>query len=115
MFKRFKSLAGLGHQPKHDDESAKAWLYGKLVAALLVEKLIGHATAISLGNTAWRHERPHSGDFHFVLNQVRRAIEPHLPLSRMIAEWNEISEQLADPPRLRLGQLEAYFAYTQTS
>ena len=47
VFKRFKSLAGLGHLPKHDDDSAKAWLYGKLVVALLVEKLIGHATAIS--------------------------------------------------------------------
>ena len=47
VFQRFKSLAGLGHLPKHDDESAKAWLYGKLVVALLVEKLIGHATAIS--------------------------------------------------------------------
>ena len=47
VFKRFKSLAELGHLPKHDDESAKAWLYGKLLVALLVEKLIGHATAIS--------------------------------------------------------------------
>ena len=47
VFKRFKSLAELGHLPKHDDESAKAWLYGKLLAALLVENLIGHATAVS--------------------------------------------------------------------
>ena len=47
VFKRFKSLAQLGHLPKHDDESAKAWLYGKLLVALLVEKLIRHATAIS--------------------------------------------------------------------
>ena len=47
VFKRFKSLAELGHLPKHDDESAKAWLYGKLLAALLVEKLIDHATAVS--------------------------------------------------------------------
>ena len=39
VFKRFKSLAQLGHLPKHDDESAKAWLYGKLLVALLVEKL----------------------------------------------------------------------------
>jgi hypothetical protein len=50
-----------------------------------------------------------------VLNQIRRAIEPHLPLTQMIAAWNEISEELADPPRLRLGQLEAHFDYTQTS
>ena len=47
FFKRFKSLAELGHLPKHDDESAKAWLYGKLLVALVVEKLIGHASAIS--------------------------------------------------------------------
>ena len=40
VFKRFKSLAQLGHVPKYDDDSAKAWLYGKLFVALLVEKLI---------------------------------------------------------------------------
>ena len=44
VFKRFKSLAELGHWPKHDADSAKAWLYGKLLA-LLVEQLIGHASA----------------------------------------------------------------------
>jgi len=47
VFKRFKSLAELGHLPKHDEHSAKAWPYGKLFVALLVEKLIGHARAIS--------------------------------------------------------------------
>ena len=47
VFKRFKSLAVLGHLPKHDEHSARAWLYGKLFVALLVEKLIGHARAIS--------------------------------------------------------------------
>ena len=47
VFKRFKSLAQLGCLPKYSDESAKAWLYGKLVAALLVEKLIHHAGALS--------------------------------------------------------------------
>ena len=47
VFKRFKSLAQPGHLPKRDDESAKAWLYGKLLVALLVEKLIRHASAIS--------------------------------------------------------------------
>ncbi len=44
---RFKPLAELGHLPKYDDESAKAWLYGKLLVALLVEQLIHHACAIS--------------------------------------------------------------------
>lgn len=39
-FKRFKSLAQLGHLPKHDDQSSRAWLYGKLFVALLTQKLI---------------------------------------------------------------------------
>ena len=47
VFQRFKSLAQLGCLPKYDDDSAKAWLYGKLAVALLVEKLIHHARAIS--------------------------------------------------------------------
>jgi hypothetical protein len=47
IFKRFKSIAALGHLPKHDDESAKAWLYGKLFVALLTAKLIDYASAIS--------------------------------------------------------------------
>ncbi len=47
VFKRFKSIAQLGHLPKYDDESAKAWLYGKLFVALLTEKLIAHAESIS--------------------------------------------------------------------
>jgi len=47
VFKRFKQIAQLGHLPKHDDESAKAWLYGKLFVALVTEKLIGYAESIS--------------------------------------------------------------------
>jgi hypothetical protein len=40
VFKRLKSLAGLGHLPKYDEISARAWLYGKLLVGLLTEKLI---------------------------------------------------------------------------
>lgn len=39
VFKRLKSLAQLGHLPKYDDESSRAWLYGKLFVALLTQKL----------------------------------------------------------------------------
>ena len=47
VFKRFKQIAQLGHLPKYDDESAQAWLYGKLLVALLTEKLIDHAVSVS--------------------------------------------------------------------
>jgi len=38
-FKRMKSLMHLGQLPKHDEHSARAWLYGKLMLALLGQKL----------------------------------------------------------------------------
>ncbi len=47
VFKRFKSIAQLGHLPKYSSDSSKAWLYGKLFVALLTEKLINHACSIS--------------------------------------------------------------------
>ena len=56
VLERFRSLAQLGHVPKHDDDSAKAWLYGKLLVALLTEKLIHHARAIS----PWGYDVPTS-------------------------------------------------------
>ena len=47
VFKRFKQIADLGHLPKYDEDSAKAWLYGKLFVALLTEKLMQHARSFS--------------------------------------------------------------------
>lgn len=40
VFKRLKSILGLGHLPKHDPDGAKAWLHGKLLIAFLVEALV---------------------------------------------------------------------------
>jgi hypothetical protein len=40
VFKRLKGLAQIGHLPKYDDRSSRAWLYGKLLVALLTHKLI---------------------------------------------------------------------------
>ncbi len=47
VFKRFKQIVELGHLPKHGEESAQAWLYGKLFLALLTEKVIEQASALS--------------------------------------------------------------------
>jgi len=46
-FKRMKSVMGLGHLPKHDPASARAWLHGKLVVSLLVERMLAAAASIS--------------------------------------------------------------------
>lgn len=46
-FKRFKSLLQLGHLPKRSDESARAWIEGKLLAVLLIERLADEARFFS--------------------------------------------------------------------
>ena len=40
VFKRMKSIMGMGHLPKADPNSSRAWLHGKLFVALLVERMI---------------------------------------------------------------------------
>ena len=58
VFKRFKQIAALGHLPKYDDQSSRAWLYGKLLVALLTEKLVQHANSFS----PWGYELSSSAD-----------------------------------------------------
>jgi hypothetical protein len=47
VFKRAKSIMGLGQLPKYSDASSRAWLNGKLLVALLVEKLWREAERFS--------------------------------------------------------------------
>jgi hypothetical protein len=56
LFKRLKSLAGLGHLHKIDARSARAWLYGKLLIALLCQKLVRLGRDIS----PWGYPLPES-------------------------------------------------------
>ena len=46
-FKRFKSLLQLGHVPKRSDQSARAWIQGKLLTVLLIERLVDGARLFS--------------------------------------------------------------------
>jgi hypothetical protein len=46
-FKRLKSIMGLGHLPKDDDDSAKAWLHGKLLVAFLAQALVDEGRSSS--------------------------------------------------------------------
>jgi hypothetical protein len=46
-FKRMKSILGLGHLHAHDPQGAAAWLQGKLLCALLIEKLLDAAEFFS--------------------------------------------------------------------
>ncbi len=47
VFKRLKSLAQMGHLKKGDPRSARAWLQGKLLSALLIDALIASSDLFS--------------------------------------------------------------------
>jgi hypothetical protein len=47
VFKRLKTIIGLGHLPKHNPESCAAWLHGKILVALLIERLYQEAEFFS--------------------------------------------------------------------
>lgn len=47
VFKRLKSILAMGHLPKYDEQSSRAWLYGKLLVALLTQRLVHLGSAIS--------------------------------------------------------------------
>jgi hypothetical protein len=46
-FKRLKSLLGMGHVPKSDDASAKAWMQAKILISLLIERTLLEARFFS--------------------------------------------------------------------
>lgn len=62
VFKRFKSIARLGALPKYTDSSARAWLYGKMLVALIIEKLCAQLGAFS----PWRNAIGEAGGTELV-------------------------------------------------
>ncbi len=60
-FKRFKSLLGLGHLPKRSDASARAWIEGKLLTVLLIERLADEAKFFSPWGFDIRSQKPLEG------------------------------------------------------
>ena len=119
VFKRFKQIADLGHLPKQDPESAKAWLYGKLFVALLTEKLIATAKSISPWGYIVQSRRIPSPwrEFSFAFRQVQQVVMPPLPLGDLLQNWREVAEGLAEPPRHRQLQSQRFenFSISTTS
>lgn len=57
-FKRLKSLGDAGHLPKSGERSSRAWVYGKLLIALLTEKMQRHAASLSPWGGRWLDQDP---------------------------------------------------------
>lgn len=56
VFKRLKSILALGHLHKHDEQSARAWLHGKLFVAVLLETMLRAAESFSPWGYPLQHE-----------------------------------------------------------
>lgn len=67
VFKRFKSLLELGHLPKTTESSSRAWLYGKLLIALIIEKI----NALNGAFSPWREKIGVSSDEEQSVGYVR--------------------------------------------
>lgn len=110
VFKRFKQIAQLGHLPKNDPQSAKAWLYGKMLVALLIEKLLAHARSVSPGDIRSMQTRPPSRwrEFAFMLHPLQHCIHPRLGLSCSFINWSRFARELSESPRERKTQAQKY-------
>jgi hypothetical protein len=49
-------------------------------------------------NSAWRQ-------FSFLLHAIQQAIEPVLPLRKILVDWNQLSAELNEAPRKRLNTM----------
>lgn len=66
-------------------------------------------------NSYSQGERSRWREFAFVFHQLKRAIEPELPLADVIDDWMDIASALAESPRKRTSQIASIFDLGQTS
>lgn len=81
-FKRMKSLLGAGHVPKKDPDSARAWIHGKLLTVLLIEKLGQAAQLFSPWGYRVPAGQPLAGVHRGPRQPARRGV-PALPAKRV--------------------------------
>ena len=64
------------------------------------EQIANYRTDLRLDSYRGRRPRTDSAwrDTKFAPYQVTRIVERHLPLTRLLYGWNEISKRLAKPP-----------------
>lgn len=102
VFKRMKSIMGLGQLPKHSDASARAWLHGKLLVVLLLERLWEEAeTRTSPQGMLDPKRRSRWRELRLLLRELVVVLVPPMGLSRVLRRWDQIRRRLADPPRRR--------------
>ena len=107
-FKRLKSIMGLGHLPKEDEESAKAWLHGKLLVSCLAQAIVDEGRFFPLGDTPCDENTREASlwrGLSFALHLVRQVVNPPLHIDGCLEKWQEIATKLAEPPKRQSYQM----------
>jgi len=96
-FKRMKSIMGLGHLPKKDPASCRAWLHGKLLTSLLIERMIGAQKRFPPGDISWAHRRSRWRESEYMLREILAAFFPLQGLVNTLTHWSESLNDLPIP------------------
>ena len=85
-------------------------MYGKLLIALLTEKMQRHAAALSHWDGRWLDQDPPAEPVHeseWLLELIRAALWPELKIARCLDRWNDIARDLAERSRLRMPRIDS--------
>lgn len=104
-FKRLKSIVGMRCVPKSNAVSARAWLYGKLLIALLVEELIAFCDRSLPRQLRYSPRRSLWRETVYLYREMMLALMPHGSLWELSREWANIVNQLSESKRWREYQL----------
>jgi hypothetical protein len=92
VFKRLKSLLGLGHLPKTNDQSARSWMQAKILTALLIERAMYEARFFPPGAT---HSKASQwAQFREMRDCIVHVLAPALPLRLLLRRGRAIARRL---------------------
>ena len=104
VFKRMKSILGLGHLPKHSDPAARAWLHAKLLVVLLVERLWERAQRPGLWGPCLQLRCSRWRETQYLFRVFVASLLPVGSLVETLRHWNRIARRLAETARGRTRQ-----------
>jgi len=94
LFKRLKSILAMGHLPKYDDQSSRAWLHGKLPGGA-ADAEVGaprfRYSPLGLRYLADREYAVPGVSSNSLCTNFSKASPPRLDLEQVLTHWNEIA------------------------
>ncbi|NNC33191.1 IS4 family transposase [Longimicrobium terrae] len=103
-FKRLKSLFDAGNAPNRDPDAVRSWIYAKLLAVLLMERMGEESRLFSPWGFPLGGRQPLEGVQGGVRRVPERGSLPSLP-SELLRRGRELSRRLRERPRKRALQL----------